>query len=242
VRQWHHLSMPRQARVVAVGAPHHITQRGNNRQDVFLVDEDRLTYLQLLAQQSRSCGLALLGYCLMTNHVHLVAVPDQADSMARTLRRAHSRYAQWFNRRYHRSGHLWQGRYFSCSLGPDHLVTALAYVDLNPVRAGMVGWAEDYPWSSARAHVDGSDTRGVIDLAGWAEVRGITAWRETLRDPLSQQHAQTIRAATQVGAPLGAESFVAALEQQRGRPLKLRTRGRPPSTGMPRKTRSASAA
>ena len=81
----------------------------------------------------------------MTNHVHLVAVPESADSMARTLRRAHSQYAQWFNRRYHRSGHLWQGRFFSCSLGPDHLVTALAYVDLNPVRAGLVGWAEAVP-------------------------------------------------------------------------------------------------
>ena len=263
--------MARKARVVADGVPHHITQRGNNRQDVFLLSEDRRFYLETLRANCKQHRVAILGllslqkpteiiprtllgqrflasgtlpyrHRLMTNHVHLVAVPDQADSMARTLRRAHSRYAQWFNRRYHRSGHLWQGRYFSCSLGPDHLVTALAYVDLNPVRAGMVGWAEDYPWSSARAHVDGSDTRGVIDLAGWAEVRGITAWRETLRDPLSQQHAQTIRAATQVGAPLGAESFVAALEQQRGRPLKLRTRGRPPSTEMPRKTRSASAA
>ena len=111
--------MPRQARVVAVGAPHHITQRGNNRQDVFLVDEDRLTYLELLTEQSRLCGsqpawllplqkpTVVSGpqgrvpsrHRLMTNHIHLVAVPDSEESMARTLRRAHSRYAQWFNRR-----------------------------------------------------------------------------------------------------------------------------------------------
>ena len=234
--------MPRQARVVAVGAPHHITQRGNNRQDVFLVDEDRLTYLQLLAEQSRLCGISLLGYCLMTNHVHLVAVPESADSMARTLRRAHSQYAQWFNRRYHRSGHLWQGRFFSCSLGPDHLVTALAYVDLNPVRAGLVGWAEDYPWSSARAHVKGIDARGVLDLKSWSEVRGITAWPQTLRVPIPEQRAHKIRVATQVGAPLGAESFVSALEQQLDRPLKLRGRGRPPSTETSKKARRASVA
>jgi putative transposase len=233
--------MPRQARVVAVGAPHHITQRGNNRQDVFLVDEDRLTYLELLTGQSRLCGLNLLGYCLMTNHIHLVAVPDSEESMARTLRRAHSRYAQWFNRRYHRTGHLWQGRYFSCSLGPDHLVTALAYVDLNPVRAGMVGWAEDYPWSSARAHVDGANPRGVVDVAGWAEVRGITGWQQTLRDPIPEERAQRIRMATQVGAPLGAESFVSELEQQSGRPLKLRARGRPAGTDTPQNVRRARA-
>jgi len=161
--------------------------------------------------------------------------------MARALRRAHSQYAQWFNRRYHRSGHLWQGRFFSCGLGPDHLVTALAYVDLNPVRAGMVGWAEDYPWSSARAHVEGSDARGMLDLAAWGEVRGITAWQQTLRDPISTEHAQTIRTATQVGAPLGSGSFVAALEQQQGRTLKLRVRGRPPRVETLRAHRSGAA-
>ena len=220
--------MPRPARVVAVGAPHHITQRGNNRQDVFLIDEDRLSYLKLLAEQSRLCGLGRLGYCLMSNHVQLVAIPAGPDSMARTLCRAHSQYAQWFHRRYHRSGHLWQGRFFSCSLGADCLVTALAYVDLNPVRAGMVGWAEDYPWSSARPHVEGKDARGLIDCSAWAEVRGISNWQAMLREPLAEERARRIRSATQVGMPLGAEPFVAVLERQAGRFLRLRGRGRPP--------------
>lgn len=148
--------MPRAARVVADGVPHHITQRGNNRQDVFLVDEDRRFYLETLAEDCRRCGVGVLGYCLMTNHVHLVAVPKRADSFALALRQSHSRYAQQhnpgaiddrspFNRRYGRSGHLWQNRFFSCPLGRDHLLTALFYVDQNPVRAGLVGQAEHYP-------------------------------------------------------------------------------------------------
>ena len=120
-------------------------------------------------------------------------------------------------------------------------MTALAYVNLSPVRAGMVGWAEDYPWSSARAHVEGSDARGMLDLAAWGEVRGITAWQQTLRDPISTEHAQTIRTATQVGAPLGSGSLVAALEQQQGRTLKLRVRGRPPRVETLRAHRSGAA-
>ena len=126
---------------MAEGVPHHITQRGNNRQDVFLVDEDRRFYLDTLAEDCRRCGVGVLGYCLMTNHVHLVAVPERADSFARALRRSHSRYAQRFNRQYGRSGHLWQNRFFSCPLGRDHLLTALFYVDQNPLRAGSVGQA-----------------------------------------------------------------------------------------------------
>ena len=113
--------VPRAARVVAEGVPHHITQRGNNRQDVFLVDEDRRFYLETLAEDCRRCGVGVLGYCLMTNHAHLVAVPERADSFARALRRPHSGYTQRFNRHYGRSGHLWQNRFFSSPLGRDHM-------------------------------------------------------------------------------------------------------------------------
>ncbi len=137
--------MPRQARVVAVGVPHHITHRGNNRQDVFLSHEDRRRYQTLLFEQLAPCAVDLLGWCWMTNHVHLVAVPRRADSLARLVMRVHSAYAQQFNRRYVRTGHLWQSRFFSCALGPDRLQTALLYVDLNPVRAGLVGEATAYP-------------------------------------------------------------------------------------------------
>ena len=113
--------------MVAEGVPHHITQRGNNRQDVFLLDDDRRSYIEALRAKSQQHGLPVLGYCLMTNHVHLVAIPRQATSLARAIGRAHWPYTMHFNRKYQRSGHLWQNRFYSCPLGQSHMVTAPAY-------------------------------------------------------------------------------------------------------------------
>ena len=125
----------------------------------------------------------------MTNHVHLVAVAEREDAFARALQRCHSRWAQRFNRQYSRSGHLWQGRFFSCALDRDHLVTALAYVDLNPAPAGMVRDALAYPWSSARTHVEGRDGSGLLDLDLWCQLRGHERWVEMLaRPPKGARH------------------------------------------------------
>ncbi len=154
--------MARESRVVAVDVPHHITHRGNNRQDVFLSDEDRRRYQSFLLEQLEPCGIDLLGWCWMTNHVHLIAVLRRPDVLSRLIMRVHSRYAQQFNRRYKRSGHLWHSRFFSCALGPAHLQAALLYVDRNPVRAGMTGEATAWPWSSAEAHVGGVDRTGLL--------------------------------------------------------------------------------
>ena len=174
--------MPRAARVVADGVPHHITQRGNNRQDVFLVDEDRRFYLKTLTEDCRRCGVGVLGYCLMTNHVHLVAVPKRA--------------AQLFNRRYGRSGHLWQNRFFSCPLGRDHLLTALFYVD--QIRCAPGWWAKpstirEWPFvrrnshgSSARAHAEERDASGLIDWELWRQIPGKPRWDRALTRSLAE--------------------------------------------------------
>ena len=214
--------------MVAVGVPHHITQRGNNREDVFVADEDRRQHLEALTADSARYGMRLLGWYLMTNHVHLVAVPEREDAFARGLQRCHSRWAQQFNRQYSRSGHLWQGRFFSCALDRDHLTTALAYVDLNPVRAGIVGDALEYPWSSARAHVEGRDASGVLDLELWRQVPGHERWAEVFGRPLSGESCREIRAATQSGLPLGNEDFVSRLERQFGRRLRPKKPGPEP--------------
>jgi len=220
--------MARAARVVPAGVPHHIAQRGNNRQNVFLADEDRLFYLECLREDCRRHRVGVLGYCLMANHVHLVAVLARSDSLSRALQRSHSRHAQRFNRLYARTGHLWQNRFFSCSLGPDHLLVALAYVDLNPVRAGLTGQAERYPWSSARAHLERADRFQLVDWSLWDEVHGSQDWSEQLNRPRSEDEQPRIRAATHSGLPLGNAGFVAELERRVGRSLKPGRPGRKP--------------
>ncbi len=215
--------------MVVAGVPHHLTQRGNNRQDVFLVDADRRAYLDRLRQDCRECGVRLLGYCLMTNHVHLIAVPERTDSFGRAMRRAHSFYSQTFNRRYRRSGHLWQNRFFSCPLGPDHLLAALAYVDLNPVRANMVGHASEHPWSSARVHL-ANQADDLVDLALWREVRGHERWADALDRPPDAGTLSRLRDATYSGIPFGDEEFVSGLERRIGRRLRLEKPGPKPAT------------
>lgn len=121
--------------------------------------------------QFQICSVSLLGWCWMSNHVHLIAVPRSEGSLSRLVMRAHSRYAQEFNRRHKRCGHVWHSRFYSCPLGPGHLQAALRYVDLNPVRAGIVEKAENYRWSSAEGHLGGADATGLPSLAFGARLR-----------------------------------------------------------------------
>jgi len=143
----------RRARVTIPGLPHHITQRGNRRTNIFLEAEDRHLNLELLREYSQRHRLRLWAYNLMTNHTHLIAVPETESAMSRTMRDTHGAYASMFNRKYRSTGHLWQARFYSSVLDDEHLGHAIRYVEHNPVRAGMAHRAEDYPWSSAGPHV-----------------------------------------------------------------------------------------
>jgi len=208
--------MSRKARVVVEGVPHHITQRGANRQDVFLLDEDRRFYIEVLRAKSEQHGLTILGYCLMTNHVHLVAVPQRPTSLALALGQGHWRYAMRFNKQRRRSGHLWQNRFYSCPLGPTHLVTALAYVDLNPVRAGLAGEGPCYPWSSAAAHGSDADLDPLIDSRAWGELGLGSDWEERLPAESGGGRDAELRRATYSGLPFGDQRFVAEMEVRLG--------------------------
>ncbi len=159
--------MGRIARVVIPGVWHHITQRGNRRQTVFFRDSDRKQYLDLLRRYCARYGVKVTGYCLMTNHVHVLAVPLSQASLARAFGRAHNDYSRWLNVARGDTGHLWQSRYYSCPMDDDHQWAALRYVELNPVRAGLVAAAEDWVWSSAAAHVGANDAAPFLDLADW---------------------------------------------------------------------------
>ena len=219
--------MPRHARLVAVGVAHHITHRGNNRQDVFLLDEDRRRYQDLIREQLKPCGVDLLGWCWMTNHVHLIAVPRGPDSLASIIMRVHSRYTQDFNRRYKRTGHLWHSRFYSCVLGLEHLRTAMLYGDHNPVRAWMVGEADAYPWSSAAAHVSGEDKAQLLSPATLQAFGGCQDWVSRLSDAIDGKQASRRRSATQSGTPLASVDVIEKLEREFGRKLTLRPAGRP---------------
>ncbi|SPE40496.1 conserved hypothetical protein [Candidatus Sulfopaludibacter sp. SbA3] len=215
--------MPRRNRCVLPGLPCHITQRGVDRRETFSTDQDRAVYLRLLRQNLPDSEVRLLGWCLMPNHVHLIAVPHREDSLAVLLRRVHGRYAQYFNASAGRNGHLWQNRFFACVLDEEHLWTALSYVDRNPVRAGMVNWAADYQWSSATAHVTGVDECRVVDMDWWRLEGRIADWAQEI-DAEELQAVATLRRCTFAGRPFGNEDFVAGMSHRFGRHWE---RGRP---------------
>lgn len=217
--------MPRIARVVATGLAHHITQRGNRRADVFLDDEDRLSYLELLKRYSQRHGLEILAYCLMSNHVHLVAIPQEAYSLARTFAETHMRHARHINRKQEQTGHLWQGRFYSCVLDEPHALAAARYVERNPVRAGLAAKAWDYPWSSARAHV--GEVCDDLLSERWPSGQLLAQWRDILTGPDADTETDALRAFTRTGRPLGGESFTAMVERITGRSVKLKKAGRP---------------
>ncbi len=219
--------MPRLARIVLPGVPHHITQRGNNRQDVFFVDDDRRVYLALLHQHAERFGLQVVGYCLMTNHVHLIATPSSEDSLAKAVGRTHFRYTQYVNRLHRRSGHLWQNRFYSCALDDVHLCCAMCYVERNPVRAKVVRLAWDYPWSSAAAHTGEPDASGLLDLEAWARQWTARKWRAELTSPQDAALTSRLRLSTHRGRPLGSDSFLSKLERRLGRRLRPLPVGRP---------------
>ena len=194
---------------MAPGVAHHVTQRGVDRQSVFYTQRDRQVYLNLLAEQSRLADVRILAYCLMSNHIHLVAVPAQERSLALCLQRVHGRYAQYLNARRQRSGHLWQNRYFSCALDEGHLWTALRYVELNPVRAGMVCEVSEYRWSSAAAHLGERDASRVLDLRFWEQAGGVERWRQLIVVQEDEDDVRKLRRATYACRPLGSEEFTA---------------------------------
>src|SRR5438132_8613200 len=156
--------MARLARVVIPGHPHHVTQRGNGGARTFFSDDDYALYRDLLAASCRAAEVEIWAWCLMPNHVHLILVPADADGLRRALAPVHRRYAGVIHARRRRTGHFWQGRFGAVALDEAHLAAALAYVSLNPVRARLVRRAQDWRWSSTRAHLTGKDD-GITALA-----------------------------------------------------------------------------
>lgn len=214
--------MARLARVVLPGIPHHVTQRGVRSIDIFSSDGDRKYYLDLLQSTSKEFGLEVLSYCLMDNHTHTIVVPDSLDSLQKAIGALHRQYSRMVNFRERKRGFLFQGRFFSCPLDHRHLITAVKYVELNPVRAGMCKQASEYEWSSARYHLGLEKKNPVVKDRQWF---GSTEdWKKLLAD--QPEEIDLLRKHFRTGRPLGDDVFLSEAERITGRELFPKKPGR----------------
>lgn len=225
--------MPRRKRIVIPGLPHHVTQRGGRRQDVFFTNEDRRFYLKLLKDNAKRHGALILSYCLMTNHVHHLVVPLQRDSLRWTFQQTHKRYADMINGRQGWSGHLWQQRFYSSPVDDDYLWTTLRYIARNPVEAGLCRHPAEYEWSSAAAHCALREDIVLTNEETWvSRLRTRRDWIEWLSENDSKERLALLRSRTARDLPTGSEAFLNRLEQTYG------VKAHPPKLGRPKKEKS----
>ncbi len=191
--------MARLARVVVPEMPHHVTQRGNRRLQTFFCDEDYAAYVDLMAEWCRELEVEIWAYCLMPNHVHLVTVPSSEEGLRRAIGEAHRRYTRRVNFREGWRGHLWQGRFASFVLDEPHLLAAARYIELNPVRAGLVTAPGDYRWSSARAHLKGGDD-SIVKVSRLLAM--VENWRLLLCSAVTEEELRDFHAHERTGRPL----------------------------------------
>ena len=217
--------MSRLARIVVPGVAHHVTQRGNRREAIFFEDGDQEVYRDLLGEQARKYDVGVWAYCLMPNHVHLILTPSDETGLGRAVGEAHRRYTNFVNARGRWTGHLFQSRFSSVAMDEDHLIAAVRYVSLNPVRARLVARADAWPWSSVGAHLAGVDdslvrVRPVLDR--------VERFADLLQTDADDAAFRPLRASESTGRPVGNADFIADLECRLGRPIAKRAAGRKP--------------
>jgi len=211
------------ARVVIPGIPHHITQRGVRKNDVFFCQEDYELYIRLLSDFCAKCGTEVWAYCLMTNHIHLVMVPSTEDGLRASLGEAHRRYTLHINQREQCRGHLWQERFHSFPMDEHYLLSTVRYVELNPVHAGMVNFPKDYVWSSVKAHLSGKDDK-LVKVAPM--LNRVENWQAYLESDLDEKTINTLKMHSKTGRPLGDDPFVDMLELKLDKVLRPLKQGR----------------
>lgn len=213
--------MARMPRVVVPGYPHHVTQRGNRRMKTFFSDSDYQLYLELLSKYKDDAEVEIWAYCLMPNHTHIVAVPHREDSLASLFRQVHRHYSRHINIRENWRGHLWQERFHSFVMDEQYLMTAVRYVELNPLRAHLCSTLAAWPWSSYHSHVNGIED-GVVTISPMLE--RVSRWDEYIHDTV-QLSDNEFRKHGSTGRPAGAENFIDLIEAITGRELRRRKPG-----------------
>jgi len=217
--------MARIARVVVPKLPHHIVQRGNRRQKVFFIESDYEDYLSLAVEWCQKYDVEIRAYCLMPNHIHLIAVPANEESLGRAIAEVHRRYTRMINFRKKWRGYLWQGRFASYPMDEPYLYRCVRYIELNPVRAKLVAKPEEYRWSSAKAHISGQDDK----LIKAQSLSGMTDdWNRYLHEKEDKEDLDLLRRHARTGRPLGSKKFIKSIESALGRVLRLSKPGPKP--------------
>jgi putative transposase len=216
--------MGRIARVVAPGMPHHVTQRGNRRQKTFFKKGDYAEYLAQMSEWCHTHDVDIWAYCLMPNHIHLIAAPKTKDGLRLAIGEAHRRYTRLINFRKGWRGHLWQGRFSSFVMELNYLLACTRYIEQNPVKAGLVKKSEEWPWSSALPHIRGKDDMLVKTEPLSRMVH--KEWDEFLSEYPDSKDIELFRSHERTGRPLGQEHFIEKPETVLNRPLKLKKPGR----------------
>ncbi len=216
--------MARMARAIAPGLPHHVTQRGNRRHPTFFNEEDYQAYLELMVEWCKAKQVDIWAYCLMPNHIHLIAVPKEKESLTLAVGEAHRRYTRRINFREGWRGHLWQGRFSSFIMDQNHLLACTKYIEMNPVQAGLVKRARDWPWSSAKAHIKGQDDL-LVKVKPLLKMVG-ESWSKFLVDYPKEEEIKLLQKHERTGRPLGSQAFVKKVEHLLGRLLQPKKAGR----------------
>lgn len=231
--------MPRRARISLPNVPLHLIQRGNNRQACFFTEEDYRLYLECLAEGALRFGVWVHAYVLMTNHVHLLVSAGRADAPGMLMKAVGQRYVRHVNRTYSRTGTLWEGRFRSCLVQEDsYLLACQRYIELNPVRAGIVLHPAHYSWSSYRANAQGEDNAFIhphplYQALGAGVTERLAAYRELFKDALQSGQLDEIRRATNGNYALGNERFARQVMAALGRRVTPGKPGRPRATVEP---------
>ena len=218
--------MPRIARVVAPGMPHHITQRGNRRLQTFFSDNDYRTYIDLMKEWCDTRGVEIWAYCLMPNHVHMIAIPETRESLKLAIGEAHRRYSRMINFREGWKGHLWQGRFASYVMDEKYLLACARYIELNPLRARLVDNPVKWPWSSAKGHVQGTKDK-LANIEPLIELVDKN-WVDFLKRDISPEIRSQLQQHERTGRPIGDIAFIEKLEALLRIRLRLKKPGRKP--------------
>jgi putative transposase len=225
--------MPRQPRLIVSGYPYHVILRGNNRSDIFYNDKDRRFFIECLKKSKGKTASKIYSYCLMTNHAHFIIEPSRDNGLAEMMQSLGRRYVQYVNSRYKRTGTLWEGRYRSALVDKDgYLAVCSRYIELNPVRAKIVKFPDEYRWSSFRSKTTGN-AEDFLDMdpayldMGKTDEERRSNYRKWVMESIPEHELDLIRLATQKCGIIGSGTFIRTIEKTLGRSVALKPRGRP---------------